>query len=309
MSRTMLSLLKRRRNITDCKVPARVDGSVPLSVCSKCGPRAGNTERGRAVFFEKWSKYAHWLNECRIGTSYESRCSVIPSIVLDFVRADGTYLTAFGQSFDESPAFLRETSTTMSSASHNQSHLTAWAPEITSAAGDPAAPWRSLEACRDYLRLVVRRGGWSKRPNDANTSDLIQHTILEWWRGFDRFRGRSPIQLRAWLRAILLHALLRSRRRQDALWREPGSAVELVLGTTTSPSNAAQKNDSRAVLDAALAVLSERHRSVIHLRVWEQLSVAQIGARPAITEDAARIVFGRALASLREMMRPGHDPG
>ena len=27
--------------------------------------------------------------------------------------------------------------------------------------GDPAARWRALEACGDYLRPVVRRGRWS----------------------------------------------------------------------------------------------------------------------------------------------------
>jgi RNA polymerase sigma-70 factor, ECF subfamily len=197
----------------------------------------------------------------------------------------------------------------MSSIAHIESHLIAWDAEIASAAIDPAARWRSLEACRDYLRLVVRRGGWSKRPADPNTSDLIQNTILQGWRGFARFEGRSPNHLRAWLRVILVHALLNSRRRQGAVRRERACAAELIPGTTTSPSKAAQKNDSRAVLDTALAVLSERHRAVIHLRIWEQLSFARIGARLAISEDAARMLYGRALANLREMMRPGHDPG
>jgi RNA polymerase sigma-70 factor (ECF subfamily) len=197
----------------------------------------------------------------------------------------------------------------MSSVAHIESKLRAWDPEIVSAASDPAARWRSLEACREYLRLVVRRGGWSKRPDDSNTSDLIQNTIVEGWRGFARFQGRSPSQLRAWLRAILVHSSLKSRRRQGAVRRERPFAAELIPGTTTSPSKAAQKNDSRAVLDAALAVLSERHRAVIYLRVWDQLSFAQIGEMLLISEDAARMLYGRALANLRDMMRPGHDPG
>ena len=40
--------------------------------------------------------------------------------------------------------------------------------------GDPAARWRALEACRDYLRLVVRRGHWSQPSTQPATSDLIQ---------------------------------------------------------------------------------------------------------------------------------------
>ena len=197
----------------------------------------------------------------------------------------------------------------MSRVARIKSPLAAWDPEIACAVEDPAARWRSLEACRDYLRLVVLRGGWSRRPDDPNTSDLIQNTMLEGWRGFARFEGRSAGQLRGWLRAILVHSLLNSRRRQAAVRRQSPGAAELIAGTTTSPSKAAQRNDSREVLDAALAVLSERHRTVIHLRIWDQLSFAQIGARVGLSEDAARMRFGRALASLRETMRPGHDPG
>ena len=190
--------------------------------------------------------------------------------------------------YGEGSGFLQETSTTMSSVAHIESHLAAWDPEIACAAEDPAARWRSLEACRDYLRLVVRRGGWSKRPNDANTSDLIQHTILEGWRGFARFEGRSASQLRGWLRAILVHSLLNSRRRQAAVRRQRPGAAELIAGTTTSPSKAAQKNDSREVLDAALALLSERHRTVIHLRIWDQFSFAQIGAQAGASPKTPR---------------------
>ena len=160
----------------------------------------------------------------------------------------------------------------MSSIARIESPLAAWDTELAGAVDDPAARWRSLEACRDYLRLVVRRGGWSKRSDDPNTSDLIQNTILEGWRGFERFGGRSPGQLRAWLRAILVHSLLKSRRRPATVRLQRPGAAQQIVGTTTSPSKAAQRNDSRSDLDTALAVLSERHRAVIHLRIWDQLS-------------------------------------
>jgi RNA polymerase sigma-70 factor (ECF subfamily) len=80
-------------------------------------------------------------------------------------------------------------------------------------------------------------------------------------------------------------------------------------GTATPPSVAADRNASRAALDAALARLIERHRQIIHLRVWDQLAFAEIGIRLGVSEDAARMLYGRALAKLRESMRPGHDPG
>jgi RNA polymerase sigma-70 factor (ECF subfamily) len=188
----------------------------------------------------------------------------------------------------------------------SESSRTACDAELAAAAGgDPAARWNALEACRDYLRLVVRRGGWSSPPGHSATSDLIQQTIVDAWRNFSKFHGRTPGQLRAWLKAILVHGSLNARRRARPIRIES----EALDSSATSPSQAAAQSDSHAALDAALGVLSERHRAVIHLRIWDRLSFPEIGAKLGVSEDAARMLYGRALASLRESMRPGHDPG
>jgi RNA polymerase sigma-70 factor, ECF subfamily len=170
--------------------------------------------------------------------------------------------------------------------------------------GDPAARWRALEACRDYLRLVARRGRWSGSADLPATSDIVQNTCVDAWRDFSRFRGRTPGQFRAWLKAILIHASLRDRRRPLGL-----DLYSEARSKPASPSQAAQQKAAHEALDAALGRLSQRHRSVIHLRIWEQSSFAQIGEKLDVSEDAARMLFGRALANLREAMRPGHDPG
>jgi len=174
--------------------------------------------------------------------------------------------------------------------------------------GDPAARWRALEACRDYLRLVARGGRWSHNGGRSGTSDLIQETIVNAWRTFSRFQGRTPAQLRAWLKAILVHGSLNARRRPRAARIGSGGGAGDPPGTTTSPSDAAQKDASREAIDVALSRLSERHRTVIHQRIWDQMSFAQIGAKLDVSEDAARMLYGRALAKLRESMRPGNDP-
>ena len=91
--------------------------------------------------------------------------------------------------------------------------------------GDPAARWGALEACRQYLRLVVGNNRWSNRAGEPATSDLIQDTILEGWRGFSRFNGCTQQQLRAWLRVILVHAIIKSRRRPALARLESGSGT------------------------------------------------------------------------------------
>jgi RNA polymerase sigma-70 factor, ECF subfamily len=177
------------------------------------------------------------------------------------------------------------------------------------AGGDPAARWSALEACRDYLRLVVHRGRWSRHAGRSATSDLIQQTIVDGWRNFSRFRGRTPAQLHAWLGAILIHATLNARRRRRAAALDSGLQSCLIRGSTTPPDVAAQQSAVRVALDAALLRLTERHRAIIHLRIWDQLTFSEIGTRLCVSEDAARMLYGRALAKLRESMRPGHDPG
>jgi RNA polymerase sigma-70 factor, ECF subfamily len=198
----------------------------------------------------------------------------------------------------------------MSSAGHVRSDSAKCDAELTAAmVGDPAARWRALEACRDYLRLVVRKNRWSRVGGQPATSHMVQETLLDGWRGFARFEGQSPGQLRAWLRAIVVHASLNARRRpREAHIGSEGAAGD-VPGTTTSPSQVAQRNASREALSAALGGLPERYRTAIHLRIWDQCSFAQVGTKLGISEDAARMLFARALAKLRESMRPGHDPG
>ncbi len=204
----------------------------------------------------------------------------------------------------------RETSTNISSDGRIKFDTCAGDAELAAATGgDPVARWRALEACRDYLRLVVRRDTWSNKAGRSATSDLIQKTIVDAWGNFSMFHGRTPGQLRAWLRAILVHASLNSRRRQRAARLGSSRQAGVPAGTSTSPSQAAQKIAAREALDRALSRISERHRAVIRLRIWDQLSFAQIGAKLDVSEDAARMLYGRALAKLRESMRPGDDPG
>ena len=67
-----------------------------------------------------------------------------------------------------------------------------------------------------------------------------------------------------------------------------------------SPSGAAIRKSASDDLDAALEKLSPRHRQAVQLRIWDQHSFAQIGAKMEISEDAARMLFrGHSAACAR----------
>jgi hypothetical protein len=69
-----------------------------------------------------------------------------------------------------------EAPTLISSAGNTESESEARDAEFAAAVGgDPAARWHALEACRDYLRVVVRRGRWSGSAGLPATSDIVQN--------------------------------------------------------------------------------------------------------------------------------------
>ena len=120
--------------------------------------------------------------------------------------------------------------------------------------GDPAARWEALAACRTYLRLVVGKNRWVKRDGGPDTSDLVQNAILDGWRGFSRFEGRTPGQLRAWLRVMLIHSLIKTRRR-------PREARTHHRQTPASPLREWQASRLRAKREASSSCFSSTHRT------------------------------------------------
>ena len=158
--------------------------------------------------------------------------------------------------------------------------------------------------------MVARRNCWSNGPGEPGNSDLVQETILDGWRGFAGFKGRTPGQLRTWLKVILIHSKIRARqRRRGAVRLDSGSGGGPMAAVLTPPSVQRQRDASRAAIDAAMDALPEHYRTAIALRLWDELSFVEIGSKLAIPEESARKLYGRAIARLREVMGPGHDPG
>jgi RNA polymerase sigma-70 factor, ECF subfamily len=174
--------------------------------------------------------------------------------------------------------------------------------------GDLAARWHTLEACRQYLRLVVGKNRWSREADEPATSDLVQDTILEGWRGFGRFKGSTPRQLRAWLRVTLVHSLIKLRRRPRLTRLGSRSGGGLIPGSMTPASLVVERNDSNEAIEVALRCLPEHYQLAIKWRLWDDQSFAEIGSRLGISDDSAQKLFARAIAKLRKLTESGHEP-
>ena len=184
--------------------------------------------------------------------------------------------------------------------------------------GDQPGREELFAACRDYLGGVahVQVESWLRAKVDA--SDLVQQTLFEAHRDFDRFQGATGGEMLAWLRRILTHNALdlvrqyhgtakRQARREVAL-RGGGNESALAHGAPEpaspqpSPSEEVMRRDDQLRIAAALAQLAPDHREVIVLRNLERLSFDEVARILDRSRPAAQMLWMRAMKKLQEVM-------
>jgi RNA polymerase sigma-70 factor (ECF subfamily) len=182
-------------------------------------------------------------------------------------------------------------------------------------AGSLEALGQALEGCRRYLLHIARNQLKPDLQVKGGASDLVQETFLEAHRVFPRFQGNSDVELRAWLRQLLLHRAAKLGRRyrttqKRRLSRE--SALEPAnpsLPSVPSPSGQAIAHEQEQSLENALERLPEDYRQVIKLRYQEGKSFEEISRLMQRTPNAVRLLWLRAVERVKlELGRP-HVPG
>jgi RNA polymerase sigma-70 factor (ECF subfamily) len=187
---------------------------------------------------------------------------------------------------------------------------------------DAAPDGHDLEAFRDYLRLLARAGLDPRLQAKLDPSDVVQQTLLEAHKDLAAFRGRSPEELRAWLRQVLARNLanaLRDFRREkrdvareqalDALAVESSARVEAWLAAEqSSPSDRAERQEEAARLAAALERLPEAQREVVVLRHLHGWSLHDIARHVGRSTAAVAGLIHRGLNQLRERLECEGEP-
>lgn len=185
-------------------------------------------------------------------------------------------------------------------------------------AGDANAFGTLLEQYRAQLLSAADQGLARAAQAKAAPSDIVQETFLEAQRLFARFEGEHAEQFRAWLRSILDFKLKEHHNRYFATQKrdldrersldqsdDAGKLRDVLPGDASTPSAQAMRQEEVQALMAAVERLSETYRQVLVWHHWEKLPFAEIGRRLDRSEDAARMLFGRALDRLaEELERP-----
>jgi RNA polymerase sigma-70 factor (ECF subfamily) len=183
-------------------------------------------------------------------------------------------------------------------------------------AGSREALGRLLSQYHCYLLHVARREMARDLQPKGGASDLVQDTFLEAQRFFDRFEGHSGVELRAWLRCLLLHRTAKVGR-QFRITQKRRLAREVRLDSAgarfapealpaaaaPSPSAHLLAEERQELVRQALDRLPDDYRRVMRLRYLQEMTFEEIGREMRRSADAVRMLWARALERLKHELR------
>jgi RNA polymerase sigma-70 factor, ECF subfamily len=171
--------------------------------------------------------------------------------------------------------------------------------------GDAEAREALLERLRPRIVLWVSARLGARLSAEVEPEDIAQDVLLAMHKRLDDFKGDDR---RAFLGWIFTVAENRIRDLADRAGAGKRQRAELPRREQTTPSQAAAREELARRLADAVGRLDEPHRQVIQMRRFEEMEVNEIARRLDRSENAVRILYCRAIAALREVMkREGRD--
>ncbi|MBR1798005.1 MAG: RNA polymerase sigma factor [Clostridiales bacterium] len=131
----------------------------------------------------------------------------------------------------------------------------------------------------------------------SNAEEITQETFYRAISTDKAFRGKSDGY--TWLCAIAKNIFVDEIRRHS---REDGAPVEELPDTGKSIEEKLTDKDTSLRIHAILHQLEEPYKEVFQLRVFGELSYAEIGSIFGKTETWARVTYHRAKVKIKERM-------
>lgn len=144
-----------------------------------------------------------------------------------------------------------------------------------------------------------------KLTNDHSLAEeLTQETFYRAYLSLHRFRGGSDIF--TWLASIAKHVYFKHQKKQHVSMDEAYASLMQNAWSDLSDSNPetflAKKEMGRAVR-RAVAAIPEKHRSVVVLRAYADMSFREIGKSLGISESSAKVIYFRAKKKMMEELK------
>jgi RNA polymerase sigma-70 factor (ECF subfamily) len=154
---------------------------------------------------------------------------------------------------------------------------------------------------RDFMRRIyayVR----AQVTSSADAEDITAQVFMNAYHAYGRFEPRNTTPA-AWLFRIARNATLdhfRAHGRRERLRR----TIEHQPVAEVDPAGVAEERIHYRALLAYVAKLPERQRDAISLR-HSGLTFEEVGGLMGCSEDAAKMLYHRALKALRESVQEG----
>jgi RNA polymerase sigma-70 factor (ECF subfamily) len=144
-------------------------------------------------------------------------------------------------------------------------------------------------------KLLLCARQWTRSLADAE--DVVQDAFVRFWR-HQRCLGGEPLPLV--LTSIRRAAWDRARRESRRQARE--GAVHDSTDAAPLFASPSEDDERRQAIEAALVCLAPQQREVLVLKIWCELTFAEIGAQLGIPPNTAASRYRYALTALREQL-------
>lgn len=184
-------------------------------------------------------------------------------------------------------------------------------------AGDQPALAELYAKHRDKLRRMVQLRLDHRLAGRVSPSDVLQEAYIDAVKRIDHYFEKPDQPFFGWLRLVVGQRLADVHREHLAQKRAVSNEVPMdrtapgadsaclaacLLGSGTSPSNAAARGESFLKLEGALEQMDPLDREVLALRHFEELSNTETAELLGIQPAAASKRYVRALARLKQIL-------
>jgi RNA polymerase sigma-70 factor, ECF subfamily len=142
--------------------------------------------------------------------------------------------------------------------------------------------------------LVLFARQWVRSSADAE--DVVQEAFVRFWRGNHSIGNRALLY--ATVRSIALDFLRRNSRRAQ---RESSASSE--MEQSVQPKFAIE-DESQQLLAAAVDGLPNEQREVLVMKLWNELTFAEIASALGISQNTAASRYRYALGALKKSFIP-----
>jgi RNA polymerase sigma-70 factor (sigma-E family) len=139
----------------------------------------------------------------------------------------------------------------------------------------------------------LQRMAWLLTGDWALAEDLVQTALARSWPRWERIRRRDDPEV--YVRRVMVNTWASWRRRR---WR--GEKATATVPDHPAAGDVAAEAAVRTAVRSALETLTSRQRAVLVLRVYEDLSEAQVAQMLNCPVGTVKSAMSRALAKLRE---------